>query len=117
MVRNKAISEQMRLQSQAQILAAARRPFAERGYFNCKVSDIARQAGMRYHQLLSAILAQGQAEGTLVKVDPNVLAMFYFAFFNGLLLTYAEEWLRLPPEHVRSAVLRLVGFNQEGGPP
>ncbi len=190
----------MRTQSREQILSAARKLFAEHGFFNCKVSDIAHQAGMsqgnvywyfpskedmlkavladgfetlgrlveeaaalpgastgkldhllktyllfgrqrgdfvavfmsllahggtpllrdlgfdtvqigmRYHQALSSILAQGQNEQTVRRnIDPNVLAMYFFAFFNGLMITYGKEWMNLPDKLVREAVLRLLG--------
>ena len=200
MPRNKDQSEQMRAQSRAQILAAARRLFAERGYYNCKVSDIAREAGMSsgnvywyfagkeevlkavladgfqahervlrqaaahpgtaqaklahlveqyaafyqeqgrffavllailshngapyleklgfdmreigasYHQHLAGILVQGQHEGTVADLQPDLLAMLFFSLFNGLLLTYGDKgWHMLPPETLQAAVLRLVG--------
>jgi len=199
-VRGKQASQQMREQSRAQILQAARTLFAERGYFNCKVSDIAEKAGMsqgnvywyfpskedvlkavlsdgfdrtedllkeaaqrpgdalasldylleqyflyaqeqwefhavflsllghggvpfmhqlgfdtveigtRYHQHLSALLGRARAEGVIADLDPNILAMFYFSFFNGLLLTYRDEWTLVPAEQIRQAVLRLLGY-------
>ena len=59
----------MRTQSQKQIIAAARKLFATRGYYRCKVADIAREAGMStgniywYYEgkeeILRAILANG----------------------------------------------------------
>jgi len=202
MVRGKEASQQMRQESQAHILAAARKLFAERGYFNCKVSDIARQAGMsqgniywyypskedilkailaegfdrieaitakaaahpgdsaeklnvllnlyleysrehadfaaifisilghggapflkelgfdtlqigmRYHQRLGAILEQAQAEGVVADVPVDSLAVFYFSFFNGLLLTYRDDWQMVPEQLIRDAVLRLLGARQ-----
>lgn len=200
MVRGEKASEQMRSQSQAQILSAARKLFAENGYYNCKVADIAREAGMsqgnlywyfpskedvlksvltngfdsveslladtaqqpgnalskldyllerylvfaqeqgefsaiflsllghggiplmrqlgfdtveigmRYHQHLSAILAQARDEGVVADIDPNLLTVFYFSFFNGLLLTYRDDWMMVPPELIRQAVLRMLGY-------
>jgi AcrR family transcriptional regulator len=44
--RNKELSQEMRNQSRAALMTAARKLFAEVGYFNCRISDIARQAGM-----------------------------------------------------------------------
>jgi hypothetical protein len=42
------------------------------------------QIGMGYHQSLSALFLQGQKEGLLpAGIDPNVLVMYFFAFFNG----------------------------------
>ena len=202
MPRNRELNEQMRAESQAQIVAAARKLFAERGYFSCKVTDIAREAGMStgnvywyysgkedllkvvlangfeaheamlreaaahsgaarekldrlleryllfcreqseffdilisivgnsglpyleklgfdmpqtgasFHRHLAAIIAQGQAEGTILELEPNVLAMFVFSFFNGMMLTYGEDWHSLPPEAIKAAVLRLLGVGQ-----
>jgi AcrR family transcriptional regulator len=201
MVRGEKASKQMRAQSRAQILAAARKLFAENGYFNTKVADIAQEAsmsqgnlywyfpskedvlkavlssgfehvedllkqaarmpgdalhkldwlleqylafaqeqgqflaiflsllghggvplmhqlgfdtvqiGMRYHQHLSDLLAQARAEGVVADIDPNFLAVFYFSFFNGLLLTYREDWTMVPPEQIHQAVLRMLGYH------
>ena len=69
--RSKELSEAMRVQSRAALISAARKLFAERGYFNCKVSEIAREAGMSQgnlywyfdgkEALLKAVLADGFA--------------------------------------------------------
>jgi AcrR family transcriptional regulator len=199
MPRSKELSAQMRAQSRAQILAAARRLFADRGYFACKVSEIASEAamsqgniywyfsgkeailkailaegfetigavlqnaeshpgsglekltyaieqyiilgrdgidfftifmsllshggtpfledlgfdtaqiGLGYHQRLSTIIAQAQSEGNATQVEPNILTMFFFAFFNGLIITYGAEWLDLHPQLIQDAVLRMLG--------
>jgi AcrR family transcriptional regulator len=199
MVRSRQINEQMRAESQAKLLAAARQVFATQGYFNCTVSDIARQAGMsqgnlywyypskeellkavladgfdkveqvlidaegypgealarieyliarylehshsagdffaifmsllghggtpllqqmgldpaeigaRYHQHLSTILAQARAEGVVADVDPNILAVFFFSFINGLLITYGKDWTMVPEMSIRQALLRMLG--------
>jgi AcrR family transcriptional regulator len=197
--RSKQLSEAMRAQSLDALIKAARKLFAEQGYFNCKVSDIAREAGMSQgnvywyfaskEELLKAVLAdgfetlgkvmtdaaqqpsgsigkldalldslysfvqergefntimlsllghggdslflelgfdmprigadytrsvasiivQGQAEGAISdRFDSITLTMFFFAFFNGLNLTYGQEWLALPRDSVRSVVQRLV---------
>jgi AcrR family transcriptional regulator len=199
MPRSKEASERMRAQSRAQILSAARRLFAERGYFQCKVSDIAREAGMSqgnvywyfsgkeevlkaileegfgaieamtrevaaqsgtarerldllieralalydeqgnfttillslmahggapflaelgfdmlqigtaYHQHLTLVFEQARAEGVVADLDPDVLVMFFFAFLNGMMITYADQWPTLPPDLIRAAVLGLLG--------
>jgi len=199
MVRNKQINEQMRAESQGKILAAARRVFASQGYFNCTVSDIARQAGMsqgnlywyypskeellkavlgdgfasveqvlvdaqgyegdaqarieylidrylklshaqgeftaifisllghggtpllqqmgfdplqigaRYHQHLSAIFTQARAERAVADIDPNTLTVFFFSFYNGLLITYGKDWTMVPELLIRQALMRLLG--------
>jgi AcrR family transcriptional regulator len=67
--RSKELSAEMRAQSRTALLDAARKLFAEQGYFNCKVSDIAREAGMSQgnvywyfsgkEELLKAVLADG----------------------------------------------------------
>jgi len=69
MPRSKQASERMRAESQAKILSAARELFAERGYFKCRVSDIARKADMSQgnvywyfsskEDILKTILAEG----------------------------------------------------------
>ncbi|HSF82678.1 MAG TPA: TetR/AcrR family transcriptional regulator [Anaerolineales bacterium] len=69
------------------------------------------QIGMGYHQSVGTILAQGQREGVVTEqIDPNQLSMFFFAFFNGLMFTYGNEWLDLSQEHLRGAVFRLLGI-------
>lgn len=44
--RNKEISQEMRQHSREALVSAARRLFANTGYANCRISDIAREAGM-----------------------------------------------------------------------
>ena len=198
--RSKKLSEEMRAQSRTALIEAARKLFAEQGYFNCKVSDIALQAGMSqgnvywyfsskeellkavladgfetldqiwaaaghlpgsslekfdfmfgrlyafvrergdfntimlsllghgggayfnelgfdmeqigagYTESVSTIIAQGQTEGVIDEgEDPILLTMLFFGFFNGLNLTYGQEWLAMPDEIIRAAALRLVG--------
>ena len=69
MPRNKHQSEQMRIESRNKILATAQKLFAERGYGECTVSDIAKKAGMSQgniywyfpskEEILKAVLAEG----------------------------------------------------------
>ncbi len=69
MPRSKVQSEQMRADSRGRILEAARRVFAQKGYFKVKAADIARAAGMSQgnlywyfdskEEVLKAILAEG----------------------------------------------------------
>lgn len=199
--RSRETSEQLRAQSRDRILAAARKLFAERGYFACKVADIAASSGMsagnvywhfptkeailqailaeglttaletmtaevaaeygparrkldllvdrtfalyeahaefavilgglmgqggqelirslgfdmreiggRYHANLRRVFAEARAEGAITPADPDLLVAFYFAFFNGLLITYSDLWPALPRDVVRDAALRLVGY-------
>ena len=200
MARSKQLSEQMRIQSREKLLSAAREIFATQGYYNCKVSDIARRAGMsqgsvywyfpskeellkavlaegftriesilftaaarpgsasvrleamvdnfvtmieedsgftsiflsllghggtpllkqlgfdtieigtRYHRLILAVLAPAQAEGLVAPVDPNTLAVFLFSLFNGFQITYQDGMSLLPPEELKSAAFRLLGY-------
>jgi AcrR family transcriptional regulator len=66
--RNKELSEEMRAHSRAALLVAARKCFAARGYFNVRISDVARQAGLSQgiiywyfaskEALLKAVLAE-----------------------------------------------------------
>lgn len=205
MPRSKQVSEQMRSAARAQIVAAARKLFSGPGYFRCRVSDVAREAGMssgnvywyfaskeqllkavleeglaaqeavladaashpgsgreklvwlvdrylalcqeqsdffdimtsilghggasffqslgidlvqigaRYHRYLKAVIVQAQAEGALGNRDPEVLATFFYSFFNGLRLTYGDAGLALPPQAIADAVLRLLGSSAESG--
>ncbi len=67
--------------------------------------------GTTLHQSVSAILAQGQTEGSIAPdVEPNLLTTFFFAFLNGLMLMYPQEWKAIPPEMIRAALLRLLGM-------
>jgi AcrR family transcriptional regulator len=198
--RSRETSGKIRAQSRERILAAARTLFAERGYFACKVADIAARSGMsagnvywhfptkeailqavlaegftaletmtaevaeeygparrrldllvertlglygrhgefvailgglmghggqelirslgfdmgeiggRYHANLRRVFAEARAEGAVAPADPDLLVAFYFAFFNGLLITYGDLWPTLPRDAIGDAVLRLVGY-------
>lgn len=68
------------------------------------------QIGAGYHQSLNAIIAQGQAEGTIMQgIDPYLLAAFFFSFINGLTLMYPGKWKNIPPDVIREAAFRLLG--------
>lgn len=69
-----------------------------------------REIGTRYHANLRRVFAEARSEGAVDPVDPDLLVAFYFAFFNGLLITYADLWPALPPDALRLAALRLVGY-------
>jgi AcrR family transcriptional regulator len=202
MPRSKQVSEQMRARSRAKILEAARRLFADQGYFNSKVADIAKLAemsqgnvywyfeskqavlqavlaegfeslermtrqvaesqgsgseklealigrtmglydeqgdfnrilmslmahggtaflgqlgfdmteiGMRYHANLVQVFSLARAEGLVADIEPNLLVMLYFGLFNGLMITYAEDWGLLPVEVLRQAALRMLGVGE-----
>ncbi len=65
--------------------------------------------GARYHGNLGQVFAQAREENIVADVDPNILVMFFFALFNGLLVTYSDLWPTLPPNTIRQAALRLLG--------
>lgn len=205
MPRSKQLSERMRADGQARILAAARQLFAHVGYDRCAVADIARAAGMSqgniywyfaskdsilqavlesaftaleelfqrvasspgtgrdrllrvveeyialgrtgggsdatvilysflrggpgrlsslgfdmqaivggYVTALSRILRDAQADGALpADAAPAALAMHFFAYFNGISLTLGDAAPSVPDDELRSAVLRLLGFNDQ----
>jgi hypothetical protein len=72
------------------------------------------EIGGRYHANLRRVFAEARSEGAVAPADPDLLVAFYFAFFNGLLITYADLWPALPPEALREAALRLVGYRPAG---
>lgn len=201
--RSREVSEEMRTQSRAALLAATRKLFAQQGYFNCRISDIANEAGMSqgnvywyfsgkedllkavladtfdnlgariaaaasgtgtaiekldqmvdslmefsqkhsdlttimlsllgqggtpsfsnlgfdmdqiergYIQVISSIIADARAEGTIDDQGPaEFTAMIFFGLFNGLNLIYGQEWMQIPPEIIKSHIFRLFGFNK-----
>lgn len=70
----------------------------------------APQLGAEYSRQVSSILAQGQAEGTLLSdLDAELLTTFFFSFLNGLMFMYPNEWRDIPETHIRDAFLRLLG--------
>ncbi len=71
------------------------------------------QIGLGYHRHLSAILNQAISEGSIPPLEPNILGMFFFSLFNGLLFTYGQDLRQIPPAFVRQAALRLVGYCDE----
>ena len=72
------------------------------------------EIGGRYHANLRRVFAEARSEGAVAPADPDLLVAFYFAFFNGLLITYPDMWPALPPEALREAALRLVGYSPAG---
>jgi AcrR family transcriptional regulator len=206
MVRSKQVSEQIRAESRLKLLAAARHVFAEKGYFNTKISDVVSAAGMsqgnlywyfpskeallqavleegfigvekvlfevrqfsedqparlaqlidsyvefgqqqgeftaillsllghggtpllsqlgfdtleigkRYHEHLSAIFSEAHAHGAVINLDPDLLVVLFFSFFNGLWITY-PDWVDVVPQGViHQAIYRLLGCKPaEGG--
>jgi AcrR family transcriptional regulator len=200
MPRSEKLSTQMRAESRSQLLEAARRVFARQGYFNSKISDITREAGMsqgnlywyfkgkedllravlaegfqaiqettaqvasldlppvekvdllaarfkelyrekgnfttillslmahggpafiqglgfdmlqigaRYHANVGLIFSQARQAG-LTDQPPEDLVRFFFAFFNGLLITYGDEWQEIPLKSLQQAVRGMCGMH------
>jgi len=73
-----------------------------------------REIGGRYHANLRRVFAEARSEGAVGAADPDLLVAFYFAFFNGLLITYPDLWPSLPPDALREAARRLVGSRPAG---
>jgi AcrR family transcriptional regulator len=206
MVRSKQVSEQIRSKSRLKLLVAARHVFAEKGYFNTKISEIVSAAGMsqgnlywyfpskeallqavleegfagieavllearrysedqrgrlghlidgyvefgkqqgeftiillsllghggtpllsqlgfdtleigkRYHEHLSAIFSEAHAQGAVINLDPDLLVVLFFSFFNGLWITYPDWVDVVPQEVIHQAIYRLLGCKPaEGG--
>lgn len=199
MPRNILINEQMRAESRRRILATAGELFAQKGYFNVRMAEIAHQAGMspgniywyfpgkedvlkailedffatfegmlvqvetssgsalerlqrlvegqlsileqygdrvtiflsilghggpalmkelgfdtvaigmRFHQHLQPVLQAAIQEGVIPPAEPNALAVFIFSFFNGMQITYGQDWKQIPAPMITQAVLRLLG--------
>jgi AcrR family transcriptional regulator len=68
--------------------------------------------GRRYHTNLTRVFAQARSEGLMIDVDPNVLVMLYFSLFNGLIVTYAQDWKMMPTSVLRQAALRMLGAGE-----
>ena len=73
-----------------------------------------REIGGRHHANLRRVFAEAGSEGAVAPADPDLLVAFYFAFFNGLLMTYADLWPSLPRDALRDAALRVVGYRPAG---
>jgi len=102
--RNKELSEEMRTHSRAALMAAARQCFAARGYFNVRIADVAKQAGMSQgsiywyfaskEELLKAVLAEAfESLGAVMAnaaATPGDARQKLERLLNGL-LEYAQE--------------------------
>jgi AcrR family transcriptional regulator len=71
------------------------------------------QIGAGYHKRLANLLNQAIQEGILPAQDTLPLIMSFFAFFNGLLITYGQGWQEISPAFIHQAVLRLLGRCEE----
>jgi len=74
------------------------------------------QIGLGYHQHLAKLLNEAIQDGAIPPLDPNVLSMFFFSIFNGMLVTYGQDWQQVPPAIIHQAVLRLLGAGGEAPP-
>jgi len=63
---------------------------------------------------LRRVFAEARSEGAVEAADPDLLVAFYLAFFDGLLITRGDLWPALPPDALRDAALRLVGYRPAG---
>jgi len=122
----------MRAKSQEALIQAARKLFAQRGYFKCRISDIAREAGMSQgniywyfsskEELLKAVLSDGfETLGTLMvgaatssgtapeKLDLLVDNMIQFSRERGDFNTIMLSLLG----HGGNALFGRLGFNME----
>jgi AcrR family transcriptional regulator len=63
---------------------------------------------------LRRVFAEARSEGAVETADPDLLVAFYLAFFDGLLITRGDLWPALPPDALRDAALRLVGYRPAG---
>ncbi len=72
------------------------------------------EIGGRCHANLRRVFAEARSEGAIAPADPDQLASFYFAFFNGLITTCADRWPAIPRDALRDAALRLVGHRPAG---
>ena len=63
---------------------------------------------------LRRVFAEARSEGAVEAADPDLLVAFYLAFFDGLLITQGDLWPALPPDALREAALRLVGYRPAG---
>jgi AcrR family transcriptional regulator len=70
------------------------------------------EIGMRYHANLIRVFEQAREEGETADLDANLLVMLYFGLFNGLMVTYAEDWQLLPREVLHRAALRMLGVGE-----
>jgi AcrR family transcriptional regulator len=71
------------------------------------------EIGSRYHGNLIPMFERARQDHVIADISPHSLIMFYFGFFNGLILTYGAEWPDLPKDTLRHAVLRLLGHHTE----
>jgi AcrR family transcriptional regulator len=69
---------------------------------------------LRSRANLRRVFAEARSEGAVGDTDPELLAAFYLAFFDGLLITRGDLWPALPQVALRDAALRLLGYRPAG---
>jgi AcrR family transcriptional regulator len=130
--RSKELSEEMRAKSKAALISTARRLFAQKGYFKCRIADITREAEMSQgiiywyfsskEELLKAVLSDGfESLGTLMaeaargsgtapeKLDALVDKMIQFSREKGDFNTIMLSLLG----HGGNALFDGLGFHME----
>ncbi len=75
--------------------------------------DLAEIEG-RSRANLRRVFAEARSEGVVKAADPDLLVAFYLAFFDGLVIAHGDLWPALPPDALRDAALRLVGYRPTG---
>ncbi len=68
----------------------------------------------RYRASLRRVFAEARSDGAVADADPDLLAAFYLAFFDGLRITRDDLWPALSPDTLRDAARRLVGYRPAG---
>ena len=61
---------------------------------------------------LRRVFAEARSEGAVGNADPDTLVTLFLAFFDGLAISRGD--LRLPPDALRDAALRLAGYRPAG---
>ncbi len=63
---------------------------------------------------LRRVFAEARSEGAVSAADPDLLVTLYVALFDGLLAGDRGRWIKIPPDDLRDAALRLVGYRPAG---
>jgi len=65
--------------------------------------------GKGYHQLLINMLDESK-RSSYSDEELNLLPVFFFSFFSGLMLVYGTEWHSIKPERIKDAVKRMLDW-------
>jgi AcrR family transcriptional regulator len=60
------------------------------------------------------VLAEARSEGAILPTEPDLLVHLFFALFDGLLVGSGGRWPTTPPDGLRDATLRLLGYRPAG---